>query len=63
MTVPRFVSVNFYPPCETSSTILSGRYVALGDDGRVYVKNLDFYGDTWFLLGTESYPERIAPCQ
>lgn len=52
--IPPFVSVQFYPAYETSRVRASGRYVALGDDGRAYVLVVDGSA-RWELIGSNSY--------
>jgi photosystem II stability/assembly factor-like uncharacterized protein len=52
--MPRFISVAFYPAYNTGSVSGSGRYVALGDDGRVYVATMSG-SDKWYLLGASQY--------
>lgn len=51
MTLPKFVSVMFYPAYSTNAVSGCGRYVALGEDGRVYV---------WVMSGTEKW-QLIGP--
>jgi hypothetical protein len=41
MSFHRFVSVQFYPAYEVGSMSASGRYVALDEDGQVYVWAMD----------------------
>jgi len=41
MTFHRFVSVQFYPAYEVGSVFAAGRYVALDEDGQVYVWSMD----------------------
>lgn len=53
-TIPRFVSVQFYPAYETSHARACGRYIALGEDGRVYVSIADKFSK-WELVGELSY--------
>ena len=54
MKLPKFISVTFYPAYETPSVAAPGRYVALGEDGKVYVVLMDGQ-DTWQLLGRAHY--------
>jgi len=57
MTIPKFVSVSFYPAYEVGDIFACGRYVALGEDGRVYVLLMKDGGARWLLLGEPSYAD------
>ena len=54
MPLPKFVSVQFYPGYAYGNFSAAGRYVALGEDGRVYVFTMDG-AQSWSLLG--DYPD------
>lgn len=57
MKLPKFVDVKFYPGYSYGSNperIASGRYVALGADGKVYCLILAGHG-TWEVLGDKQY--------
>lgn len=55
-TIPPFISANFYPGYAYKDKEASGRYVALGSDGKVYCCVLN--GDhRWELIGADSYPD------
>jgi hypothetical protein len=53
-TIPKFLSVTFYPAYRVESVFARGRYIALGEDGRVYCMVMDG-SDCWTLVGGKSY--------
>lgn len=56
MKLPKFVDVKFYPGYSYGNPERSaaGRYVALGEDGKVYVFPMDA-GGKWEVLGESQY--------
>lgn len=50
--LPKFVSIQFYPGYSysvgTTVSTAAGRYVALADNGRAFVKSMD--SDRWVLI-------------
>jgi hypothetical protein len=52
--IPPFTSVSFHPGYTYADKEASGRYVALGSDGRVYCLLLNSTG-RWELVGDSSY--------
>lgn len=56
MELPKFIDVEFYPGYSYGNPESSapGRYVALGEDGKVYVFVMDSIRK-WIILGESQY--------
>lgn len=56
MKLPKFVDVKFYPGYSYGDPEISapGRYVALGEDGKVYVFMM-YASAEWEILGESQY--------
>lgn len=57
MKLPKFTDVEFYPGYSYGNPERSGsgRYVALGEDGKVYVFVMDGEFRGWEVIGEDQY--------